>query len=217
MFLYILLFFTACGVDNKPGGEVVARVGKETLTKEDLLFLIGGEVGDINTFSRAISRWVENKLLYRAALSIGLDRDRALTKERDLFYESIMISSFINIQTKEKVRTTKEDVSDYYLKNKASFKRVDDEAVIKHFTFSTNKEAKRTKKELKKKKPLVDMHEFLSKQQVETKTIRKKDAGSNLMSFVFDGKVGDVLGPKEHNNKFHVFQILQIYSRRSKA
>ena len=86
MFFYTFLFFVSCQVENKAGGEIVARVGNETLTKEELLFLAGGEPGDAGVFSRAINDWVENKLLYQAALSIGLDKDHVLSKKRDLFY-----------------------------------------------------------------------------------------------------------------------------------
>ena len=59
------------------------------------------------------------------------------------------------------------------------------------------------------------MEKLLSKQQVQTKTIRKNDAGSNLVGFVFTGGVGDVLGPKKHNKRFHLFQILQKHKEGS--
>ena len=213
LFLYSFVCFVGCSTDNKKEGEVVARVGEETLTKERLLFLAGERAGDADVFSRTINNWVENKLLYRAAVSIGLEKDFGLIRERDLFYESLLISSFISIQTKERTKTTKKEVSDYYLKNKPSFKRTDDEVVVKHFSFSSSKEAKKAKRTLKKKKTGLDMEDFLKKQQVETKTIRKNEAGSNLVNFVFVGEVGDVLGPKEHNERFHVFQILQKYKK----
>ena len=215
VFLYLFLFFTACGVDKKRGGEIIARVGKETLTKESLLFLAGDKVADAGVFSRFVKNWVEKKLLYNAALSTGLGKDLLLLKERDLFYESLLISSFIKIQTQKRTTTTKKEVSDYYLKNKESFKRTEEEVVVKHFVFKTNKEAKNFKKELKKKKPKIDIEELLKKQQVETKTIRKNEAGSNLVGFVFAGESGEVLGPKKNGGFFHIFQILQKHQKGS--
>tara|TARA_Y100001970_G_scaffold291517_1_gene428970 strand:+ start:833 stop:1621 length:789 start_codon:yes stop_codon:yes gene_type:complete len=215
LFLLFLLFFVACGVDKKTEGVVLARVGDETLTKEHLLYLVGNQASSAEVFSREVNNWVENKLLYRAALSVGLDKDLALINKRDSFYESLLISSFVNIQTKKKLITTKQEVSEYYLKNKSSFKRIDDEAVVKHFTFQTSKEAKKVKKELKKNKTKVDMEELLNKQMVQTKTIRKGGAGSNQLGFVFSGEVGDVLGPREHNGFFHIFQILQKHNKGS--
>ena len=46
--------------------------------------------------------------------------------------------------------------------------------LVKHFVFPTVKEAKKTKKELNKKKPKVDIESLLNKQTVETKILRKK-------------------------------------------
>ena len=215
LFLYAFLFFTSCQVENKTNEEVLARVGDETLTRETLLLLAGGEASDAGVFSRLVDRWVENKLLYQAALSVGLDKDFALTKKRDLFYENLLISSFIQIQTKKRGVTTKKEVSDYYLKNKESFRRIDDEILVKHFTFPTERGAKKTKKELKKKKPRVDIESLLNRQQVVTKTIRKKDAGSSHLAFLFDGDVGNVLGPKKHDKNFHLFQILRKHKEGS--
>ena len=213
VYLCSLLFFFGCGGNKKTEKNIVARVGNETLTKENLLFLVGKQANNKEVFSREVNNWVEKKLLYRAAVFAGLNKDRSLTKERDLFYENLLVSSFVKIKTKEKTKTTKKEVSDYYLKNKESFKRTEEEVVVKHFVFKTNKEAKNFKKELKKKKPKIDIEELLKKQQVETKTIRKNEGGSNLVGFVFTGSVGDVLGPREHNKKFHVFQILQKHKK----
>ncbi len=213
--LFIQFLFVSCFVKNEPDVNIVARVGGEKLTKKDLLHLIGGPLVNSDAISREIKRWVENKLLYRAAVSIGLDKDVSLFNKRDLFYENLLVSSFIDIQLRNKIKTTKKEVSNYYIKNKNSFKRTDDEVVVKHFVFSTNDSAKSFIKEIKKTKPTVDMESFLKNQQIETKTIRKKEAGSNLVGFVFSGTAGEFVGPKKHNNKHHVFQILQKYKKGS--
>tara|TARA_B100000287_G_scaffold6409_1_gene6219 strand:+ start:5322 stop:6134 length:813 start_codon:yes stop_codon:yes gene_type:complete len=213
--LFVHVFIVSCGIKETTDGEVVARVGEDKLTKENLLFLVGSQAGGVDVFSRAINKWVENRLLYHAAISTGLEKDLSLARERDIFYENLLVSSFIKIQTKEKTETTKKEVSDYYLKNKESFKRVDDEVVVKHFVFSKIESAKSFKKELKKKKSKKDMESLLNNQEVETKTIKKTSAGSNFVGFLFDGAIGDVLGPKKHNETFHVFQILQKHKKGS--
>ncbi len=215
LFLFVQLFFFSCSFDKSKEEDVIARVDGEVLTKSGLLFLMESGASNADSFSRTTNNWVQRKLLYRAALSIGLDKDLLLAKERDVFYENLLVSSFISIQTKEKTKTTKKEVSDYYLENKASFKRTDEEVVVKHFVFFTEKKATKVKNQLKKKKPTVDMDELLKKQQVETKTIRKNDAGSNLVGFLFNSGVGSVLGPEKHGEKFHVFQILQKHKKGS--
>ena len=59
------------------------------------------------------------------------------------------------------------------------------------------------------------MEELLSRQRVETKTLRKKEAGSNFVDFVFSASVGEIVGPKKHKDNFHVFQILQKHKEGS--
>ena len=54
LFLYAFLVFTSCQVENKTNEEVLARVGDETLTKETLLLLAGGQASDAGVFSRLL-------------------------------------------------------------------------------------------------------------------------------------------------------------------
>ncbi len=215
VFIFVLLFFIACGAGEEEDVEIVARVGNEKLSRKNLQKLVDNHFGGADVFSRELNNWVEKKLLYRAALSVGLDKDLDLINQKKLFYENLLISSFIKIQTKKKTKTTKKEVSDYYLNNKNSFKRTDDEVVVKHFTFSNVEDAKKIKKELKKKKPTVDMQALLNRQKVETKTIKNSEAGTNHVGFLFSGNIGDVLGPKKHNEQFHVFQIIQKHKKGS--
>ena len=212
LFLFVFVFVFSCSKGDIENVQVVARVGTKTLTKQDLFFLIGGKTSKPETASREIKNWVENKLLYNAAISVGLDQDVSLVRRRDSFYESLLISSFINLQIKEKVKITKKDVADYYLKNKESFKRTDEEIIVKHYVLSMKKTAEKIKKELKKKKPKGDLAVLLKQQKIETKTIKKNDAGTNLVGFLFSGKVGDVVGPKKLDKNFHLFEILQKHA-----
>ena len=211
-YFFVFLFFLSC--DNKepePGEFVVARVENNILTKKSLFSLVGGKTSNKELLSRAIKSWVEEKLLYKAAISVGLDRDLTLREQRDGFYQNLIISTYIGLLSKEKNKITKKEVSDYYLKNKQSFKRKEEEITVKHFVFEKKEQAQKIKKEIKRKKTKKGLEKLLENLRVETKTIKEGDAGSNLVGFVFSGKVGDVLGPKENGGKFHLFQILQKY------
>ena len=217
LFFVLSVFFVSCEPKSTAGGEVLARVEGETLTKKGLSFLVGEKGGHRDLFSRTMNKWVENKLLYNAALSLGLNKDRELIEKRDLFYQSLLISSFVDLQLKEKIKITKKEVSEYYLKNKESFKRVDDEVLVKHFVFDSEKDAKKLKKELRKKKVSSGFQALLGRSWTETKTIARGGAGSNFVGFVFSEKIGTVVGPKKHNKKHHLFQILQRYEMGSHA
>ncbi len=212
LFLFLFLFSFSCSTSEKESSEVVARVGSETLTKQSLFFLVGEKANEKETLTREIKGWVESRLLYAAALSAGLDRDVSLVRQRDNFYRSLLISSFVDLQTKENIKITKKEVADYYLKNKESFKRTDEEIIVKHYTLSTKKIADKIKKELKRKKAKEDLAVLLGQQKTETKTIKKNNAGTNLVGFLFSGKVGEIVGPKKYDKGFHLFEIIQKYA-----
>ena len=146
MFLlfFVVFVFSSCGPEKGTNAGVVARVNGEVLTKEMLYQLVGGELLGPRALLHATNQWVEKKLLHGAAIDMGLKKDKDLINKKNTFYRDLLVSSYLDIKTKNLGDVSKKEVSDYYLKNKESFKRKDDEVVVKHFVFSTNKTAKKT-------------------------------------------------------------------------
>ena len=69
---------------------------------------------------------------------------------------------------------------------------------MKHFVLPTKKEAKKLKGLLKSNKKGNQLEEYVKKYKPETKTIKKGFVDEDLIGFVFDGSVGDILGPKKN-------------------
>ena len=145
LYLFIFMCFSCSSSESDRGG-VVARVNEKKLTKEQLASLVGSTANDSKALLFATNRWVEKTLLYNAAIKSGLKKDAEILRKRDLFYEDLLVSSFLDIQTKNKIKITKKDVSNYYAKNKKSFTRADEEVVIKHFVLPSNKESLKLKR-----------------------------------------------------------------------
>ena len=208
LFFMVLLFFS-CSSENRLEEEVVARVNESVLTKEALSQLVGDSPESRKIYTHAINRWVEKILLYNAAISVGLNKDRGLVEQKESFYKDLLVSSYINTRTDKPGFPIKNEVSQYYIKNKKSFARAGDEVVVKHFVSKTLKEAKSIKKELNKNKKSKKIEEIIKKHKPTTRTLRAELLKDSLVGFVFGGNVGDVLGPKKHGEDYHVFQILK--------
>ena len=148
LFIFIFIHFS-CSSNGGREESVVARVNETALTKEQLSSLAGSAVSDSRVLLLATNRWVEKTLLYNEAVKSGLKKDVEIISRRNRFYKDLLISSFLDIQTKNKINITKNEVSSYYAKNKNSFTRSDDEIIIKHFVLPTNKESIKLKKILK--------------------------------------------------------------------
>ena len=205
----------SCSSSEDSREAVVARVNEKKLTKKQLLSLVGSTTNDSRTLLFATNRWVEKTLLYNAAVKSGLKKDAEIIRKRDLFYEDLLVSSFLDIQTKNKIKITKNDVSSYYSKNKKSFTRAREEVIIKHFVLPNNKEALVLKKLLKRGNRGSEFEKYVEKYKPQTKEVSRNTAENAAIGFVFSGSVGEVFGPKKTDEGFHLFEILKKYKKGS--
>ena len=201
----------SCSSVDKTEEAVVARVNGFVLTKQELGRLTGRQTNETKTIVLATRRWVEKTLLYAAAMNAGLDKDKNLINQKNLFYKDLLTSAYLDIHKKDKIKVTREEVSLYYSKNKKSFFRKSDEVVVKHFVLPTKKEAQKIKKLLNRKKPTEELEIKIKEHKPKTKTLTKNSVKDNLVGFVFSGRVGDILGPKKHGGFFHVIELLRSY------
>jgi len=215
LFVFVFLFVFSCSSESVSSSSVVARVNNATLTKEDLSRLVGGGFADSKALLHATNKWVERKLLHGAAVNMGLKRDKKLTKQRDAFYEDLLVSSYVRVKTENRAPVLKKEISTYYNNNKNSFFRPENEVVVTHFLSSTKKEADNIKRVLKKNKGGKKTEEIIKKYGPKTRFLSSSLKKDNLVGFVFDGRVGDVLGPKKHKGYYHVFQIMKKHKKGS--
>ena len=217
MFLFSLFIFICFSCSSSEGdrGVVVARVNEKKLTKEQLASLVGSTANDSRALLFATNRWVEKTLLYNAAIKSGLKKDAEILRKRDLFYEDLLVSSFLDIQTKNKIKITKKDISSYYSKNKKSFTRPDDAILIKHFVLPSNKESLKLKKILKRGNRGAEFEKYVEKYKPQTRELFRRTSESSAVGFVFSGSVGEVFGPKKTDGFFHLFEILKKHKKGS--
>ena len=208
IFIFIFLFFS-CTKNTEEITDVYARVGETVLTKEDVLEMKKVGLIEQHSIRHLVDSWVEKTLFYNEAININLDNDKTLLNKRDLFYKNLLISSFLDIKTKKEIEISRKEVSDYYKNNKNSFIRNQNEILLKHFVLPTKKEADKLRGFLKSNKKGDQLEKYIKKYKPETKTIKKGFVNEQLIGFIFDGSVGDILGPKKIESSYHVFDILK--------
>ena len=146
LFLFSLLFLLSCSMEKDDETEVLARVNDHVLTIKKLENLLPPGNRTDNQIKKFVYSWVENILLYDAAVKSGLKEDLALLAMRDLFYRKLLGSTFIRTQTQGNTTITDNDVRKYYQKNKLSFSRSVENAVVRSFVASSMEEARKIKK-----------------------------------------------------------------------
>ena len=212
LFVFFILFFLSCAVEKRDETEVVARVNDHTLTIKKLEALLPPGSRTNNQIKKFIYSWVENILLYDAAVKNGLNEDAGLIATRDHFYRKLLGSTFIRARAQGRITITDKNVRDYYQVNKVSFSRSAEEAVIRSFMVPSVQEAENIKKVLSNPRTTQNKAELFKKHTVEIKTVKKGHMAKNLDLAIFSGEKNNLLGPIISNNNYYIIEIIS-YNR----
>ena len=117
-----LLVFTFC-TKNEESLNSVARVGDAVLT--------GEELGLASVFTEKerlsyIDNWINTELLYQAGSGDGLDRDALLETKINLYRKKLVGQAYLETKIQGMVFVSKDEIRNYYVDNKAEFKRLKD-------------------------------------------------------------------------------------------
>ena len=134
VFNFFLIFFLfSCETKKKDDSEVLARVSGKTLTIKKAQKLNQKKPLDKETIPKIVSDWVTNTVLLKKGIEMDLHKDSLLLKKRDVFFNSLVISSFLNQSHQTKIYISNKEILDYYNKNKESFSRETDEVFLEHY------------------------------------------------------------------------------------
>ena len=130
---FICLFLFSCETKKQDTSDVLARVGDETLTLKKATTLNGGTVLMKEKLPGLVQDWVTNTVLLNKAKSLDIDQDSSIIKKRDVYFNDLIVSSFINHSFKPNIEISKKEVLDYYKNNKEGFLRRVDEVFLEHY------------------------------------------------------------------------------------
>jgi len=116
-------FLGSCQKPTETAGSITARVRNEVLRAEDLTKWENSlprppSLEDKNSFIR---RWVEDELLYQAALDKNLLTDPWVAERLRELTRSLIISKYLDAECAEIAEPSLEEVKAYYLKHQGEF------------------------------------------------------------------------------------------------
>ena len=209
--LFCALFVFSCGGGQTTGGTVIARVDDRKLTSQNIDSVFSFFSLDNNTLPVLIETWVDNTVLYKAAVDAGFNKDRSLIKKRDDFYRALVISSFLSSESERAIQVTKEAVLSYYKTNKGSFIRGEEEVSVDHYTTLIKEVGKTLRREVSQGKNLTpDTSNFTR----TLETIKKGRLIKELERPLFSSS-DRIVGPIKSADRFHLFKIIKRYKKGS--
>ncbi|MBD3322063.1 MAG: hypothetical protein GF350_13275 [Chitinivibrionales bacterium] len=122
-------FFVRC--EKKNTGPVIARIGKSTLTLDELNESIPEEYrGKITREQniKYVKQWIDNELLYQEAIRKKIHKEQKIKRRLRKMKRNLLCAEMINRNSvsNPRARVTEEMIKDYYEKNKHAFTRSQD-------------------------------------------------------------------------------------------
>ena len=209
LFICFLLVFTVCTKDEETL-NVVARVGGAVLTKEGLVF--ASVITEKERLSY-IDNWVNTELLYQAGSSVGLDRDLLLETKISLYRKKLVGQAYLEIKIQGMVSVTKDEIRNYYIDNKAEFKRLKSEATINSFILTDKKEANRVRANLEKPSNNKKRNEMFQRYGVVAETFADGLLNPKINKKVFGANKNKYIGPIDLGGKLSVVEVIKRYEK----
>jgi len=204
----LIIIFSSCQQQEEV--SVVARVGSANLTEKELM---ASSTLSSEGRSSFIENWVKTELLYQAGNNVGLDKDLMLDKKIIQYRKKLVGQAFLDTRIQSTVYVSKEEVRNYYLKNKEAFKRLKPEATINTFLISDKKEASRIRANLEKSSNNKKRREMFDKHSVVAETIKDGMLNSKINKRVFNPKKDKYIGPVDLGDVFAVVEVVKRYEK----
>ena len=208
---FLFLFLISCETTKKDESDVLARVSGKSLTLKDIQKLNVGKPLDRESIPQFVSDWINRTVLLKKGKELGLNKDSVLIKKRDVFFNNLIISSFLSKNQYPKMNISNKEVLSYYDENKESFFRESEEVFLEHYFTEEPVFSKKLRAFfILNKKTDINVSDFL----LESKTVKKGRTPGQFSSYIF-GNRKEVVGPITSKKGYHFFKILNRYEKDS--
>ena len=204
-----MFLLNSCSKDHQTK-HPLARVGSSVLLESDL----DSEMTEEKTFA-FIENWVTEEVLLNKAKNGGFFEDQGLKRERDLFYNKLVISTFIDNTLIKDIEISKKEVLDYYNSSKGFFSRKQDEVFVHHFFSKEIEQSRSIKRQILKGKNRKRTGEVRPDYNIEPVFVKKGFSIKEIDKALFNNNKTGVVGPIRSDVGFHLFDIIKRYKKGS--
>ncbi|MFH1852101.1 MAG: peptidylprolyl isomerase [Candidatus Neomarinimicrobiota bacterium] len=157
-----------------------------------------------------VSQWVNDELLYQAALNNGLQHDMSIERALDQYRRELLGRTYLSLARSSGITVSQEEINAAYEENIEEFYRPVDEARINHFIVADNDEAQRIRRILTGSRSGADRREIFNTYQVESMTIRRGALVQELDDAIFGRNPRtNIIGPVATDRGYHVIEVLE--------
>lgn len=149
--LLLLIALWGCQKNKADKSKVIAVVGDEQLTVDDLLEDIPVQIRSNLTVQEVrefVLKWINNEVLYQESLSLKMDEREDLKRQFETLRKQLLINELIQQTLADRVVLTEVELQEYYENNKDAYILEDDIIHAHHILTNTRAEANQVRRRL---------------------------------------------------------------------
>lgn len=222
VFIMVSLVVTGCTKQKEAkSGIVVAKVGSETITQNDIAMelktlpeQIQGIFKGPEGTAKFVDELVKREILYQEAKKKGLEDNADYKKKVEDFKKITIISTLLEKEVEEKAKVTEEDTKNYYEKHKDEFV-ANSQIRASHILVKSEDEAKKILEELKKGGNFAKLAKAKSTDPGSAKNggdlglFSKGQMVPEFENAAFSAKAGELTGPVKTQFGYHIIKVLE--------
>lgn len=212
----------SCERQPEVSDELVAQVNDHYLLINQLNYLVPENIDpelNLALKKNLISKWVDDEVLYQAALDDGMKLDEREQFLADKYYKSLLIQRYLSLKIDRNYRVSQKEIEDYYKEHNKEFIFKDDVVRIVHLLMEQKDNA--IFNEIRESK---DLMEIIKKYYFDNKSTTERPNGdlgylststlpANFMNVIKRMKTGAISSPISSDQGYHFIQLLDIRSK----
>ncbi|GAB4342765.1 MAG: peptidylprolyl isomerase [Calditrichia bacterium] len=221
----LVIWISGCHRETIPPGDIVARVGGEYLTRQEVLAAIPENTPEpekTDLVRHIVDKWVRYTALSLEAKEAGMDLTDYQKYSLALLEKQYLADQFIEKNFPINVTVTEKEISEYYEANKNEFVRENDEVhlvqlFMEKLDRAIDREIKQSKNllEIITKNLLDKSPNRLIQPNGDLGYIAITDFAPVIQERVKQGIVGKIYGPLKIEKGYYYFQILDKQKKNS--
>ncbi len=221
--LLIILIFSAiyllsCERQPEESDELVAQVNDSYLLINQLNYLVPENIDpelNLALKKNLISKWVDDEILYQAALDDGMQLDEKEQFLVDKYSKSLLIQRYLSLKIDRNYRISQKEIEDYYKEHNKEFVFKEDVVRIVHLLMEQRDNA--IFNEIRESKSLL---EIIKKYYFDNKSTTERPNGdlgyisvsalpSDFMKVIKRMKTGAISSPISSDQGYHFIQLIE--------
>lgn len=213
-----LSFLMGCSLTHKQdkNNSIVAQVGKSVLLASEVNREVPSRLSKsirLDEKKNYVRRWINNEVLYQEAEKRGYGNLPEIKRELQKVKKSLMANKLLEKEFPKKPEVPDSAIKKYYLKNKDSFIRNNNEVRFGFVFFQQKKNADAFAERLKRGTPFTEALKVAfpkpkQPQNWDSGYIPESKVPPFLSGVVKRTKTKGVVGPRKTEGGFYVLQIL---------